>query len=265
MRALWIAIAAFVGFGFAAHHRPASHLSDDAAGLILPLPADVLLAGGDSYLAANLNFLRAATTPFDATNSLASRAQFHLRVARLNPKHEDNYYLASGGLVWMGDVNSGQTVLAEAAKARYWDPLPYFFQGANEVYFNRNFLEGGRLVGLAAAIATGGNKTFFTDLSAKLYSRAEDLDAGIRYIKLLAANASSPEFSQFLMKRAQRLALLQQLRTATARYQQQFGQPPQQLEQLVSSGVLTALPQDPIGLGFELDTAGQPILKREKR
>lgn len=266
MRTVIAGLISAVVFVALAFDRPVlSDLPNKGASILLPMPIDLALASGDRYLAANLNFFRAVTTPLDAPDSLASRAKFLKRVATLNAKHEDNFYIASGGLAWLGDVDSAQTVLAAAAAARTWDATPYFFQGFNEAHFRKNFDEAAGLVAKAAEVEQGKNKQFFIEFSAKLRSYSEDLDASIGYIKLLQLSAASPGLKQELGRQGRRLVILKELRAAAVAYQAAQGAVLTELGQLVSAGVIDTLPTDPTGIGYELNDTGLPILTGQKR
>ena len=101
--------------------------------VVIAAPVLLLLFGGDRFLAANLEVMRLAATGVDwgqADTSYLIRAQHE--VARLNPCHEDNYYLANGLLTWGGAEQEGSAVLRWATECRFWDELPPFFITSSE-------------------------------------------------------------------------------------------------------------------------------------
>ena len=64
--------------------------------------------------------------------------------------------------------------------------------------------------------------------------------------------------------RIARLHGLQLLQNAAQVYRQKHAAPLTSLEQLVEAGLLPAVPDDPLGLGYELDAAGIPQLATQK-
>jgi len=54
---------------------------------------------------------------------------------------------------------------------------------------------------------------------------------------------------------------LQQLKIAAATYRDRFGKPLSNLQELVDSGILPTLPQDPFGFGFGFDQQGEIVLR----
>jgi hypothetical protein len=83
--------------------------------LLISLPrfAQVLMAGGDRYLAANLAGFRvlvADTGRMDARR-LCGAGRLQRDIAWFNPAHEDNYYIAAAILPWNGQLDAAQYVL----------------------------------------------------------------------------------------------------------------------------------------------------------
>ena len=79
-------------------------------------------------------------------------------------------------------------------------------------------------------------------------------------IRVMARSSRYPRFRDYLETCARRLDGLASLADAATRYQMQFGQPPQALNDLVTSHIIAAIPQDPFGFGYGLDGKGNPIL-----
>jgi hypothetical protein len=48
---------------------------------------------------------------------------------------------------------------------------------------------------------------------------------------------------------------------AAVTYRERFGKPLPNLQELVSSGILPALPQDPFGFGFGFNAQGEIVLR----
>lgn len=89
-------------------HTPAPDMSMIEGRVVIAAPVLLVLFGGDRFLAANLETMRLAATGMDlgqADTGYLVRAQ--QEVAKLNPCHEDNYYLANGLLTWGGADREG--------------------------------------------------------------------------------------------------------------------------------------------------------------
>lgn len=264
----WPLLLALFGFGvFSVASQWRAHTPSPVAPVIdgrVVIAAPVLLAlfGGDRFLAANLETMRLAATGVDwgqADADYLIRAQ--QEVAKLNPCHEDNYYLANGLLTWGGADREGTEVLRRAMDCRFWDELPAFFYGFNKAFFNKDIAEASRALELAAQRATD-NAAGFRKLAVML--QAEDFSdekLALDYLihqRDMARN--DVKLYQMLDKRVIRLQGLLTLRAAQRSYESLYG-PLSNLARLVSSRELPAIPDDPLRLGYELKN-GQIILKK---
>lgn len=231
----------------------------------LPGWVQVLLAGGDQYLAANLGYFRAlvsSTGPLSA-GTYRVLSQIQSDVATLNPSHEDNYYISAAVLSWNGEVDAAQYILGRATSARLQDVYPPFFYGFNQWYFRKDVLGAVSALRVAAAHAQDQDTRLSLLVMAANFSQRQDDPQLARGILLsMAAQTRHPQFKAYLQQRAERLAQLIVLRRAAARYADINGKPPSRLGQLVGAGLLDALPRDPLGWGYVLDGAGVPQLKR---
>lgn len=265
----WVLLLALLGFGvfFAASQwrarAPAPVAPTVESRVVIAAPVLLVLFGGDRFLAANLETMRLAATGVDwgrADTGYLIRAQ--QEVAELNPCHEDNYYLANGLLTWGGADREGTEVLRRAMQCRSWDELPAFFYGFNQWFFNKDIAEASRALELAAQRATG-NAAGFRKMAVMLQAETfADEQLALNYLTQQRDAASDPKLRGMLDKRVVRLQGLVSLREAQRRYEASNGALVS-LEQLVESGLLPALPDDPLRLGYEL-RAGQIILKKMK-
>ncbi len=231
--------------------------------VVIPAPLLVLLNGGDRFLAANLETMRLASTGMDdrgVDTGYLVRAQ--KEVARLNPCHEDNYYLANGLLTWGGAVEEGNDVLRAAVQCRFWDEFPPFFYGINLSFFQHDNEEAARMLEIGAERSTQ-NAAAMRKLAIML--RAEqfaDERLALNYLIQQRDSASDPKLHDMLDKRVIRLQGLIELREAQRRYEQEHG-PLTSLDQLIERHLIESLPTDPLRLGFELKE-GRIELKKLK-
>lgn len=229
--------------------------------VVISAPILVALYGGDRFLAANLEAIRLAATGTDnglADSHYLTRAQ--LVAAELNPCHEDNYYLANGLLTWGGAVDEGNEILRRAMDCRFWDGIPAFFYGANSSFFAHNIGEASRAFELAAE-RWPENASSFRRMAIML--RAESLDdsqLALSYLQQQRDSTRDRRLRDMLELRVQRLQGLIDLRAAQQRYEQANGRLID-LQQLLTSGVLVGLPEDPLQLGYELRNGNVELKK----
>lgn len=230
----------------------------------LPLFVQVFMAAGDRHLAANIASIRAlvVSTQKMKADEFRILGKVQADVSWLNPGHEDNYYVAAAILPWHGEVDAAQTVLARASTARIFDYQPAFYYAFNQLHF-RGDAEGASawLREAAEKLPEGDNRLHMQNLAAIWLDRAQDLGLAIRVVETMAQQAKRKDFRMYLEQRAVRLSVLRDLRNAAMLYRERFGKPLASLSELVSSGILPALPADPFGFGFGFDKQGQIVLR----
>ncbi|MCY1291259.1 hypothetical protein D9M68_663140 [compost metagenome] len=220
--------------------------------VVISAPVLIALYGGDRFLAANLETMRLAATGIDNGQADAGyliRAQ--RVVSELNACQEDNYYLANGLLTWSGAVREGNEILLRAMDCRFWDGIPPFFYGINRSFFDRDIDEAVRALELAAQ-RWAENAAPLRKLAIML--RAEnfaDERLALQYLERQRDSSRDPKLRDMLDQRVLRLQGLVDLRAAQRRYEQAHGVLTD-LHQLVTFGEMRALPEDPLGLGYEL-------------
>ncbi|MFI8745061.1 hypothetical protein ACIGKL_07885 [Pseudomonas sp. NPDC077186] len=266
-RSLLLTLLGFGVFSVASQWRtqvPEQALPVVEGRVVIAAPVLLTLFGGDRFLAANLETMRLAATGVDwgqADTGYLIRAQGE--VAELNACHEDNYYLANGLLTWGGADREGTEVLRRAMQCRFWDEFPAFFYGFNQAFFNKDIAEAGRALELAAQRATD-NAAGFRKLAVMLQAESfADEKLALEYLIQQRDTArDDPKLFQMLDKRVVRLQGLVALREAQRRFETANGAL-QRLDQLVEAGLLAALPEDPLRLGYELKD-GRIVLKKMK-
>lgn len=265
--ALPLALLGFALFAGIASWRDQQVLPPHAAisvdRVVVAAPVVLTLYGGDRFLAANLETMRLLATGMDDSGvdtGYLIRAQNE--VARLNPCHEDNYYLANGLLTWGGAVEEGNRVLHAAMDCRFWDGVPAFFYGVNLAFFQHNVPEAQRVLELGAQ-RWPENAAPLRKLAVMLQAESfADERLALNYLIHQRDSSSDPALRQMLDKRVLRLQGLLTLREAQRRYEASHG-PLQGLQQLVEQGLLDGLPADPLRLGYELHD-GRIVLKKLK-
>lgn len=264
------ALSAFVLAGFGIYVVAVTNLAGAARRpaleemrVAMPRFAQVLLAGGDRYLAANIATVRAQVASTDGLS--ADQFSIQARVQRdaswLNPAQQDNYYLAAGILSWNGQLEATQTILRRAHDSRPFDLWPAFYFAFHEWHYNKQPLEGVRWLRLAAERAPGYlEQVSLLEMAARWAGTTDDLGEAIRVVQTMAAGTRDQSFRNYLLKRVGRLQALRELRLAAEHFLANFGRRPQHLDDLLGPGLLSHLPLDPFGEGFALDKNGVPVV-----
>lgn len=233
----------------------------------IPAPIQVLLAGGDRYLAANIAVFRAlvAGTGQLDPDTYATLARVQEDAAIMNPAHEDNYYVAQAILPWNGHVAEDVVIQKAATAARVQDPMPPFFLGFDQFHFLRDPVSGAKSVELAARRSPPINRAYFTALAARWSEQGDDPRVAIGMIRAMAEYTRDNDLKRHLEARMMRMEGLAALRDAAKAFQEKNGRPAARLEELVGDGLLSALPRDPLGAGYALDEQGLPVTVSRKR
>jgi tetratricopeptide (TPR) repeat protein len=228
----------------------------------------IALAGGDPFLASNLAVFRATIVSVQDLNpaDYPILAKVQDDASHLNPAQGDNYYVAQGVLPWVGEHSTAMAILERATQARPTDFLPPYFLGFDYMYFEGKFDLSGRSYLEAANRVGGKNRDALLNHAAKFMEKGNNPATAIEFINGLIKSTRNPGLQHFLRGRILRLEGLITLRNAAEAYQQQYHRPPARLDDLVESGILKSLPNDPLGVGYQLDDQGVPqIIFKIKR
>lgn len=230
----------------------------------LPLFVQVFMAMGDRYLAANIAAIRALVVAPEKMRPEEFRILGKVQedVSWLNPAHEDNYYIAFAILPQYGELDAAQTILAGASRTRFFDYQPAFFYAFNQWYYKHDPVGASAWMREAAKkLPDPDQQLTMQNMAARWIDKAQDTEFAIRVVESMAREARRKDFRTYLELRVVRLRQLHQLRTAAATYRERFGKPLSNLQELVDSGILPALPQDPFGFGFGFDKQGAIVLR----
>ncbi len=234
---------------------PKPRLSETELRTVPSIPAQLLFAFGDRFLAANIAAWRATVIGGSglSAETYAALSKVQENAAWLNPAHEDNYYTASAVLPWEGYVDAAQTILWRATESRQTDLLPPFLYGFNQLNFRGDVSGAVKALRVAEGKAlTDGEREYFREMANRWEARGDDLSFPRRLLGKMASTARTPSLKTFLTRQLTRLEGLALLRDATRAYMEKFGRNPDTLEQLTQAGFLAELPYDSTGLGYEL-------------
>ena len=174
----------------------------------LPRLAQLVMAGGDRFLAANIAGFRAllASTEAMGPENYRIQARVQADAAWFNPAHEDNYYIAAAILPWNGQLEAAQGILRQASGARPFDPQPAFYHGFNAFHFLKDPATGSQWL-LVAAGQSGDEepRRQFQALAARWAAKGEDREFAIRLHRAMAKESGHPGFAAYLEDQAREL------------------------------------------------------------
>lgn len=243
-----------VEYKFQRSSRPDVAVTDR---VVISAPVQVLLAGGDRFLAADFEAIRLAATGAASLagndDDVAFRIRAHRVVAQLNACHEDNYYVGNALLSWGGAPAEGSELLRRAMDCRTWDEYAPFYYGFNELFFHRNREEAQRAFEVAAQRSVTNGAIFRRMAIMIAVEGFDDERLALDYLQRERNKTSDPSLREMLDKRLGRLNGLIILRDAQRQYESKFGRALTDPAALISTGQLQSFPSDPLGVGYVFD------------
>jgi hypothetical protein len=115
---------------------------------------------------------------------------------------------------------------------------------------------------VAKAAAIGGGPEYLASFASRLYMNAKEPQKGIEFLSKSYEQTTDPEMKKFLAFRLKEALVerdLQTFESAIAQYRRQFGKPPGSLGDLVTSGLIPAVPLDPMGGLYLYDIVSQTV------
>lgn len=220
--------------------------------MVVPAVVQVILYGGDRFLAASVESVRAAVSGSELEGRDGGyRLRAHRVVSRLNPCHLDNYWIGNAALSFGGAPDAGSELLGRATQCRFWDEMPPFMYGFNQKFFKLDVEQARKAIELAADRATT-NAAGFRQLAILMtVSSIKDANAAVDMLRYERDNSRDASLRALLDKRIERMQGLVTLREAKKAYEDRFGKRLTDPAQLLQTGLLAKMPQDPLRLGYE--------------
>jgi hypothetical protein len=173
---------------------------------------------------------------------------------KLDPYNDDAYYFAEAAFTW--EVNRAKEVnqmLDYGMKYRTWDYMLPFFAGFNASYFLKQYEPAAHYMQRAAELS--GNP-LLTNLAARFYFESDKSKIGIDFLEMMEKGAKDEQIRRLYRLRRTALQAASSIQDAVNQFKEQNGRLPGRLDELVESGFLKRLPEDPYGGRFYLDNSG---------
>jgi hypothetical protein len=263
----WVVLFfALIGYGWISHFldKLPRKVDQNLIAISVPPKLQIIMAGGDRFLAANLATYRAVVVGNGQLDPKTYEilATIQKDASRLNPAHEDNYYLSQAMLPWNGQIDADMAIQRAAVQQREWDSLPAFFLAFDQYYFLHDPIAGAKTLLNAAPEASSENRIALTGMAARWSEKGDDPHEAIRLVNAMMEGTRDKELKKNLQSRITRLTGLATLRDAAKQFQQNHGRPIASLDELIKQGLLTEMPQDPLGDGYAIDKNGLPIIAK---
>lgn len=172
----------------------------------------------------------------------------------LDPYNMDAYYFAQAAFTWdVGRARDVNALLLYGMKYRDWDYQLPFYAGFNAAYFLHDYREGARLMQLAAE--RSGN-ALLTTLAARYFYQARQTELGIAFLETMIRQTRDENLRMVYQTRLSALRAVREIELSVARFRERERRLPATLDELVDSGFLTHIPEDPYGGTFYLETDG---------
>jgi hypothetical protein len=236
-------------------HRPQQVPGQDR--VVLPPSLQVVLGGGDRYLAANVETFRVMSAGMDETGAAAAaegayRVRAYDAATQLNPCHEDAFSTANALLTWGGAPIQGINVLRRATACRSWDTIPAFYLGLALGSALKDGPAARAALEQAAERARSPEQTSsFKRIGLMLEAGTfRETEAALAFLRHEWEASNDERLRTMLVRRIERLEGLKTLEDAQAAFEQRHGRPLQAPNELLESGLLPAFPLDPLGIGY---------------
>ena len=176
-------------------------------------------------------------------------------ITDLDPYFVDPYYFANAYLTWEGGmVQEANDLLKKGSRYREWDPYLPFFVGFNYFYFDRD--NGKASEWLMTAARRPGANTLYANLAARLAYEGKRTENAIVFLEELLSRTDDEELQQRYKVRLEALQGIYALENAAITYKQKFHKNPRSVDDLIRTGLIKEIPQDPYGGTFYMDARG---------
>lgn len=177
-------------------------------------------------------------------------------ITTLDPQYDYAYYV--GGVVLTNlanrtDLSNRLLEKGFAANPTIWN-LP-FLLGYNHYFIFGDAARGAEY--MAAAAKLPGGPSYLPGLASRMYAEANNPEVALQLLRALWLQTQDQEMREVLENRAKEIIIerdIQTLETARDAYHTKYGHLPKGLNDLVISGEVRQIPDEPFGGTYHLDT-----------
>ena len=177
-------------------------------------------------------------------------------ITTLDPQYDYAYYVGGVMLTNVANrVDLSNRLLEKGFKENptIWN-IP-FLLGYNHYFILGDATKAAEYI--AAAARLPGGPAYLPGLATRLYAEANNPETALEFLEALWRQTQDIETREILEKRAKEIMIerdIQGLESAVQRYRSKRESYPRTLHDLIASGYLSQLPQEPFGGSYELDS-----------
>ncbi|HHN66094.1 MAG TPA: hypothetical protein ENK09_12100 [Nitrospirae bacterium] len=173
----------------------------------------------------------------------------------LDPYNIDIYYFAEAVFTWgIGRIREVNRILERGLKYRTWDHYIPFFIGFNYFYFLKDYENASRYLKKVAEMT---RSSFYASLASRMMYEAKRTDVAIGFLKNMIREIRQEGLRRNLMVRLKALEGVSIIEKAILQFQHRYGRRPNSIEELVKTGLLKGIPEDPYGGRFYIASDGR--------
>lgn len=189
------------------------------------------------------------------STDFAGMGQTLSTVTRLDPYNMDAYYFGQATLVWdLQHFTEANALLDYGMRHRDWDFYLPLFAGFNSAYFMKDYESAARYYRRVGEL-TGSD--YFMKLTGRYLYDIGATEQAIAYLTTMVEGARNDAVRKGLSMRLEAFQAVRKIEVARDRFRDETGHLPENLNALLKGGYLAALPSDPYGGTFFIDTAGK--------
>ncbi|KAB0669597.1 hypothetical protein F6V30_12400 [Oryzomonas sagensis] len=173
---------------------------------------------------------------------------------QLDPYNMDAYYFAQGFLTWDAQqFNVANNMLQYGMKYRTWDWYLPFYAGFNYAYFLKDFKKAAEYYSKAGELS---GQELHINLAGRYLQESGQTSLAIGYLRAMIATSRNETARKSFGTRLKAFEGVRKIEIARDRFREKQGREPFSVAELFKSGFLEALPSDPYGGQFYLQSDG---------
>jgi len=188
------------------------------------------------------------------TPELANLFRFLESSVRLDPYNMDSYYFAQAAFTWeVGHAADVNRLFAYGMKFRDWDWLLPYYAGFNSAYFLHDYATAATYMQKAAELS--GNR-LLTGLTSRYLQSSGQTKLAIGFLDHMIDQSRDRDMTAQLTVRKDALQAIAVIENSVLKYKKKYHHLPSSLDDVVTSGLLLIVPDDPYGGTFYLTNDG---------
>lgn len=173
----------------------------------------------------------------------------------LDPYFFDPYYFGQAQMTWgVNMIRETNALLEKGTSYRDWDWMLPFFIGFNHFYFLQENDKASEY--LMEASKRPGASSMLASLATRLAYKGSRTENAIIFLRQILKDTTDEWLKKEYETRLTALEKILFLEKAVTVYNERFEKAPSKLDDLVTAGIIRAVPEDPYGGKFYIDMEG---------